>query len=180
MERHLLTLRLSGGGVQSAPNEIKMITCVAELDCARICGACAVCPGRAPVDRPAAAARLRYLPDSAVHAQIDLQLLGQNSQLSLSCVLLALRHAAEVVGEAAPVPRPAAAAPTKQLCAITRYFYKSAPPYGGVSYSVAVAGRLPVAQQRGWGGGACVRCNAPQDLFCCGSTWNGMAPGMPT
>ena len=29
-------------------------------------------------------------------------------------------------------------------------------------------------------GGACVRCNAPQDLFCCGSTWNGMAPGMPT
>ena len=29
---------------------------------------------------------------------------------------------------------------------------KSAPPMGGVSYSVAVAGRLPVAQQRGWEG----------------------------
>ena len=29
---------------------------------------------------------------------------------------------------------------------------KVRPPMGGVSYSVAVAGRLPVAQQRGWGG----------------------------
>ena len=105
----LLTQRLSSGRVQSAPNKVKMITCVAELDCVRICDACAVRGGRAPVDRPTAAARLRYLPDSAVHAQIDLQLLGQNSQLSLPCVLLALRHAAEVVGEAAPVPRPAAA-----------------------------------------------------------------------
>ena len=30
--------------------------------------------------------------------------------------------------------------------------YKSAPPMGGVSYSVADAGRLPVSQQRGWEG----------------------------
>ena len=29
---------------------------------------------------------------------------------------------------------------------------KVRPPMGGVSYSVAVAGRLPVAQQRGWEG----------------------------